>query len=295
MSHTINDLLEGAKCYHCIPPGMRKAVKIYLACQWANSVGPSPPVYDPDALAYMNRLTAAGTDITGIEDDINTFVLALKADNTWTALDAIYPFLGDNSAGNALNAKPSGLYDITWNGAFTTNDRTGVKSNGASGYGDTSWTATVQNAGTMFAFIYTGTTGVGLQHICGSLISPPNIFTQFQHNGSTAFNYNYNDGSSGMVALAWAYPNSVCEIRTLANHLDFYADGSAAAKGTSAAVTSGPSIVPLFLFARDNLGVPVGYYDGKLQGFAMGVATLAATQYQTLHNAWVALNAAIGR
>jgi hypothetical protein len=99
----------------------------------------SPPLstgVDADAQAFFNRVTAAGGTLSGTEQTaVNTLVVQMKADGTWTPMKAIYPMVGASAAACAQNLKSS-----SFTGTFTsgwTFASTGVTGNGTSAYMDT--------------------------------------------------------------------------------------------------------------------------------------------------------------
>jgi len=91
---------------------------------------------DPDAAAFFARVTAAGGTLTTTEQTaINTLVVQMKADGTWTLMKAIYPMVGASAAACAQNLKSS-----SFTGTFTsgwTFASTGITGNGTSAYMNT--------------------------------------------------------------------------------------------------------------------------------------------------------------
>jgi hypothetical protein len=100
-----------------------------------DAAGFAPPV-DPDAAAFFARVTAAGGTLSATEQTaVNTLVVQMKADGTWTPMKAIYPMVGASAAACAQNLKSS-----SFTGTFTsgwTFASTGVTPNGTSAYMDT--------------------------------------------------------------------------------------------------------------------------------------------------------------
>ena len=92
--------------------------------------------FDPDAAAFFARVTAAGGTLSATEQTaVNTLVVTMKADGTWTPMKAIYPMVGASAAACAQNLKSS-----SFTGTFTTGwtfASTGVTPNGTSAYMDT--------------------------------------------------------------------------------------------------------------------------------------------------------------
>jgi hypothetical protein len=91
---------------------------------------------DADAAAFFARVTAAGGTLSATEKTaVNTLVVQMKADGTWTPMKAIYPMVGASAAACAQNLKSS-----SFTGTFTsgwTFASTGVTPNGTSAYMDT--------------------------------------------------------------------------------------------------------------------------------------------------------------
>ena len=92
--------------------------------------------FDADAVAFFGRVTTAGGTLSATEKSaVNTLVVQMKADGTWTPMKAIYPMVGASAAACAQNLKSS-----SFTGTFTsgwTFASTGVTPNGTSAYMDT--------------------------------------------------------------------------------------------------------------------------------------------------------------
>jgi hypothetical protein len=93
---------------------------------------------DPDSAAYFARVTAAGGTLSATEQTaVNTLVVQMKADGTWTPMKAIYPMVGASAAACAQNLKSS-----SFTGSFSTGwtfSSTGATPNGTSAYFDTNF------------------------------------------------------------------------------------------------------------------------------------------------------------
>jgi len=91
------------------------------------------PTFDPDALAFFARVTAAGGTLSATEKTaVNTLVVTMKADGTWTPARVIYPMVGASAAACAQNLKSS-----SFTGSFSsgfTFASTGVTGNGTSAF-----------------------------------------------------------------------------------------------------------------------------------------------------------------
>jgi len=99
-------------------------------------IGSSIVQFDPDALAFFARVTAAGGTLSATEQTaVNKLVLDLKANSLWTPMKAIYPMVGASAAACAQNLKSSsftGTFTAGWTFAST-----GVTPNGTSAYMNT--------------------------------------------------------------------------------------------------------------------------------------------------------------
>lgn len=96
--------------------------------------------YDADALAFFTAVEGGGDTLTTTEKSaVNTLVVDLKAASIWSAMTALYPFVGGTSTSCAWNLADTTQYNITWNNSagidFSSN---GVEGTGAANaYGDT--------------------------------------------------------------------------------------------------------------------------------------------------------------
>jgi hypothetical protein len=96
----------------------------------------SGAAFDADAVAFFNRVTTAGGTLSATEKAaVNTLVVKMKADGTWTPMKAIYPMVGASAAACAQNLRSAsftGTFSSGWTFAST-----GVTPNGVSAYMDT--------------------------------------------------------------------------------------------------------------------------------------------------------------
>jgi hypothetical protein len=99
--------------------------------------GSGGSVIDTDAQAFLTA--AAITDPT-IISAIDTLVVQLKADNIWTKMKAIYPFVGGTATTHKWNLKDpadtDAAFRLVFNGGWT-HSSTGVLPNGTNAYADT--------------------------------------------------------------------------------------------------------------------------------------------------------------
>jgi hypothetical protein len=92
--------------------------------------------FDSDAVAFFNRVTAAGGSLSATEQlAVDTLVKQMKLDGIWSLMKAIYPMVGASAAACAQNLKSS-----SFTGTFTsgfTFASTGVTGNGTSAFMNT--------------------------------------------------------------------------------------------------------------------------------------------------------------
>jgi hypothetical protein len=108
-----------------------------------NTNTPTPTnTFNPDAAAYLSAVIAAGG--IGITPTIsaatNTLFTSLVSNGLYSKIIAMYPMLGENSAGCKFNAKnpidTDAAYRMTFNGGWTF-DYSGATPNGTNAYGNT--------------------------------------------------------------------------------------------------------------------------------------------------------------
>ena len=92
--------------------------------------------FDADAVLFFDRVTAAGGTLSATEKGaVNTLVVDMKANGTWTSMKAIYPMVGASAAACAQNLKSSSFtttFSIGWTFASS-----GITPNGTSAFADT--------------------------------------------------------------------------------------------------------------------------------------------------------------
>jgi len=140
---------------------------------------------DPDAAAFFARVTAAGGTLSATEQTaVNTLVVTMKADGTWTPMKAIYPMVGASAAACAQNLKSS-----SFTGTFTsgfTFASTGVTGNGTSAYMSTGFNPLTEcstNGGCLGYYSRTNNGALTMAEI-GTVSTAPNPEKYFQIHAS---------------------------------------------------------------------------------------------------------------
>lgn len=92
---------------------------------------------DPDAKAF---LTAAAITDSTITTAINNLVIGMKADNLWTKMKAVYPFVGGTASTHKFNLMnpldTNAAFRLVFSGGWT-HSSTGAKPNGINAFADT--------------------------------------------------------------------------------------------------------------------------------------------------------------
>ena len=101
------------------------------------SLMPKTSPVDADAQAF---LTAAGITDPTISGAINTLVVQMKADNIWTKMKAIYPFVGGTASTHKWNLKDPRDLDTAFRLQFFggwTHSANGIQGNGVNTFANT--------------------------------------------------------------------------------------------------------------------------------------------------------------
>lgn len=246
---------------------------------------------DDDTKAFMNRIQTAFTD--PLASNIDNFVTAVKASGAWGKLDAIYPFVGANISSNGQNMI-SASYKIVWGGAFTANDATGVQGDGT-GWGDTQWKPSTQNEGSLFAFVKTD--GSSDSFVAASYDSTGSgTGTVIRRVGAGSYRMSWAATTANLQTVnPITAGSSGAVVRYLNGATWWYRSGVAGTTEQYNFSTVTPPNYNLYLLVGNDAGFKYNYFDGKIQGFAMGKKPLSPYEYKALHNAFVALNTALAR
>jgi hypothetical protein len=152
---------------------------------------------DPDATAFFS---ATGITDATIQGAINTLVVDMKKDGTWSKMKAIYPFVGGTATTHKFNLKDpqdtNGAFRLVFNGGWT-HSSNGATPNGTNGYANTNLIATniLTNNSTHLSF-YSRTNISATQTEIGAHGTAPNRFDlELSYLGSLASDqYNYTTG-----------------------------------------------------------------------------------------------------
>ena len=117
---------------------------------------------DPDAESF---LTAAAITDPIISGAINTLVVQMKADNIWTKMKAIYPFVGGSASTHKWNLKDprdlNAAFRLQFFGGWT-HSANGALPNGTNAYANTNLNATLLTQDNTHLSVYSRTNSDGL-------------------------------------------------------------------------------------------------------------------------------------
>lgn len=244
---------------------------------------------DPDAQAFI---TAAGITNPTQQTAINQLVLSLKANNLWTKMTAIYPFVGGTASSHSYNLVNPAQYQITWNGTVTHNSN-GITGNGSTGYGNLNVAPnSIGSQNDAHCSLYcrnnTATAPFDLYSDNVGETQSFGIILQFGGNG---FYTKINTNSYTNVANASAvgfYASS----RTSSTLTKGYKNGSAIVIGTS--TSTGRNAFNLYICARNNAGT-ADLFSSRNYAFATVGSGLTDADVSNLYTAVQAFQTTLGR
>jgi len=255
------------------------------------------PTYDVDAAAFFARVTAAGGSLTLTEKSaVNTLVVQMKADGTWTLMKAIYPMVGASAAACAQNLKSS-----SFTGTFTsgwTFASTGVTPNGTSAYFDTTFNPITQSQAqnSTFLSVYSRTnSNIGTPYDIGSAqnyLGPTKqtvIITRYLNS------QRYINIADNSVFISNAETDSrgfYCGGTNGSSTEILYKNGSNVLSGTS--TQSGFANVNIYVGAINNNGTSVGF-SNKENAFTSISNGLSPTQNSNFYTAVQAFQTTLSR
>ena len=247
---------------------------------------------DPDAQAFI---TAAGiTDVTQ-KSSINTLVVSLKANNIWTKMKAIYPFIGGTSTTHKYNLKDPRDLDIafrlTFNGGWT------HSANGATPNGTNAWANTFFKNGTNFTskdnahysfYSRTNLASDGLEIGANDVPSNQGLYTR-SASGNALFLL--NGGTYPNVATA----NSLGFYQANRNSLNSLSGWKNGVKLSQIASTSFSGNINFAISAYNLNDITLNFYSSKQVAFSSLGDGLTDTQSLQFYTAVQAFQTTLGR
>jgi hypothetical protein len=244
---------------------------------------------DPDAQAF---LTAAAITNPTISGAINTLVVQMKANNIWSKMKAIYPFVGGTASTHKFNLKdPRNLdaaYRLVFSGGLTHNS-TGILGNGVNGSFNT-----FLNPSTTF----TSLTGASLFVYVRNNTVTGQDFGAFQ----SVVNYRFSITSRATGNLAYASPCSTNFIQeSNLNSLGFWGSTRPPSSNTYFLIknASFSSNTGAFLAPNTNvigLSLPfIGQFSDRHLAFSCIADGLTTSESETLRTAVQNFQTTLGR
>jgi hypothetical protein len=95
-----------------------------------------PYTLDENALLYISQSNITSSDQINA---VNTFVVGLKSASLWDKMTGIYPFIGSNTASQAINLKDPGIFNINYSGSWSVST-SGSQPSSSTAFVNTPWT-----------------------------------------------------------------------------------------------------------------------------------------------------------
>lgn len=251
--------------------------------------------FDADAQAFI---TAAGLTNPTQQNAINTLVLSLKANNIWTKMKAIYPFVGGTATTHKFNLKnpldTNAAFRLVFTGGWT-HSANGATPNGVNAYADTFLvpnTILTQNSThvSYYSRINSNLTEIEIGAANGPNAADNKLVLEIRTANVTYYNIN-----STTTYISHADTDSrafYIANRTAPNVVNGWRNSSKLATGSVASTT--PSTANVYLGAFNRIGSVV-FYSTKQCAFSSIGDGLTDTDAGNLYTAVQAFNTTLGR
>jgi hypothetical protein len=252
--------------------------------------------FDPDAVAFFARVTAAGGTLSATEKTAtNQLVLDLKSNSLWTSMKAIYPMVGASAAACAQNLKSSsftGTFSSGWTFAST-----GATPNGTSAYFNTNFnTQTNQSVNNCALSIYlrTATIGSGSISDFGNAVLPSFLpLTAIESNGTGRGQYCW-DYTIAFANISTSDSRGMWGVsRTGVSTWQSFERNTAVAKTTTTTQTTLPNS-NVYAGAINDRGTPIQFSTRQI-AFAHIGDGLTNTQFNNFYTAVQAFQTTLSR
>lgn len=240
---------------------------------------------DPDAQAF---LTATGITDATITSAINTLVLDLKANNLWSKMYAIYPFVGGTSTTHKYNLKnpidSNAAYRLTFSGGWT-HSSTGITGNGVNTYANTNLGMQILPQNNAHNSVYCRTDSTGNYVEMGVYATAQGFYSLLCCKLSNNFTIRLNsDASNSNISNTDAkgfYQIFRTDGVKLSGKKDTASETSFARASVSPGIYTNTYLIGDFNFN----GAPYGYYTNRELAFASlgeGYSNIDATNFRNV-------------
>ena len=241
---------------------------------------------DPDAVAFFNRVATAGGSLTTTEQTaVDTLVKSMKANGTWSSMQAVYPMVGGSAAACAQNLKSAsftGTFSSGWTFAST-----GITGNGTSSFMDTGLNQSVNltNSSLHSSYYINNGTSAGTNGEIGIA----NNSTWILIRANVLFNQCDNDFTGPPYSNFGFY----CASRTSSSLRSGYYNGSVV--NTSLFTVANAVTTYNYYIGALNSGGPAAYFSTYRCAFASIGTGLTATDNTNLYSSIQAFQTTLGR
>lgn len=254
------------------------------------SIGSFDFGFDVDALAFFNRVEAAGGSLSTLEKNaVNNLVISLKGYYIWAKLKAIYPMVGASNASCRQNLKSSnftGTFSSGWTFAST-----GATPNGTSAFMNTGIVPSVDLARDNISIgVYSGTVTSQDKPAMGSNNSSSYLRLYPNHPTNLLF-ADMNDGSFTLVASENRGDGFIFAYRTASNQKKISRRGTILALNEN---SNGINALPIYLGATNSNGT-AALFSNFQHRFSFAGEGFTDAEAANLHLAVQAFQTTLGR
>jgi len=243
--------------------------------------------FDSNAFAYISAANI--TDFTQ-RQAINDLVIELKANNLWSGITVLYPFVGGSATTHSYNLKDPTTYQITWAGTVTHNAN-GITGDGSTGYGNTGFAPSIMPQNSLGAAIYVRSASTTSGHEFSAALNGVGtgdfnviVRTTLQVSQTRGLGPTFGTTSPGFFSGSRIAVN---DMRTFRNGVQTGI--------TTTTATESNTTVPVYVLAFNNgFNVPNGFSNAQLS-FATIKQGLSATEEAALYQIVQRYQTALGR
>jgi hypothetical protein len=223
---------------------------------------------DTDAIAYVNAVEAADGQLLefGVGKAINDFVVGCKLDGTWSAIKASCILAGARTLTGALvplvGTAPTNV------GPFVSGDynrETGLVGNGSSKYLNSNRSGNADPQNSFHLSVYASTA----QNNSSVYAGVENNNRNSLYANGLSIQVSLREGSVNSTGIATSATGLIGASRSASNLLAWRAGVTS---GTFGSTTSSDTYGNIFVFNRNNVGIPSNYTNARLAFYSIGEA-----------------------